>query len=531
MKKHLYAFIFLFLAGTCLSFAQQRSDDELYFRRIASTLGSDEFGGRQPMTEYETKTLDFLVDEFKKLGLEPANGDSYFQDVPLLKSKCTVVGGIIPFKTRKGTLKFESAKDILVWTGKPVEKIELKKVPVVFAGFGIVAPEYGWNDYAGLDVKGKIVVVLINDPGFYVPTLFRGHNMTYYGRWTYKFEEASRQGAAGVLIIHDTAPASYGWNVIQASNSGKRLESLSNTRNAEQVDFKGWITLDKAKELFANCGTSYESMLQAALEPGFRAREMGVTANAKLSIEYEEKITKNVAGILPGTDLKDEYVVYSAHWDHFGYGNPVKGDSIYNGASDNASGVAGIMLIAKKFGEMKARPRRSIMFFVPTAEESGLYGSEYYVRHPLVPLDKTSININFDAIAPRPHSTTLRVRGMGDSDADEYVYIAAAAQGRVVNTDCDMSNGMYFRSDHFNFVRVGVPTVIAYGGFDGPHPASITEYQGSYHTPQDEYSDSWDCTGTMDDLYLNLAIGLGIANAEKFPKWNPASTYQRANQQ
>lgn len=511
----------LLLAGALSLQAQtvQRSADERFFREQTKTLASDAFGGRKPLTHYEQKTVDYIADAYKQLGLQPANGGSYFQQVPLLDVTTRLRGGSLTVSTPKGKLKLKDLDDIVVWSPQTKKRLNLNNLEFVFAGFGINAPEYGWNDYKGLDARGKIVVVLVNDPGYYNPSLFRGHNMTYYGRWIYKFEEASRQGAAGVLVVHDTKPTSYGWNVVQASYAQNKEELVSDKGNRDQVQFKGWITKAKAEALFAADGHSYDELLKKALDKDFKSIPLHARASVSLQNTFFTGKSNNVAGILPGTDLKDEYVVYSAHWDHFGVGKPVNGDSIYNGASDNASGVAALLTIAKKFKESGRQPRRSILFLAVTAEEAVLLGSQYYIEHPLVPLKNTVVDINFDGVAPRPASRDVVLGAPGDATTDDYVYLAAAAQGRKVVTSSENTGGGYYRSDHFSFARAGVPVVLAGGGFDTIDPKAPKRDRSRYHQPSDEYEDQWDVSGSLDDIHLNYAIGLAIANADKRPQW------------
>lgn len=516
-------FTLLALIGAISSASAQNtqpSADEIFFRTQTKTIASDEFGGRKPLTAYEDKTIRYIAGEFEKLGLRPGNGDSYFQRVPLLDVTTRAKGGFIPITTQKGKIKLKDLEDVVIWSPQTKERVSLKNLEFVFAGFGIHAPEYGWDDYKVLDAKGKIVVVLVNDPGFYDTSLFQGHDMTYYGRWIYKFEEASRQGAAGILVVHDTKPASYPWNVVQASWAKNKEELVSDKGNQDQVLVKGWITKDKAEELFASAGYTYEDLLKKALRKDFKS----IPLHAKTSVTLNNKLivgdSHNVAAVLPGTDLKDEYVIYTAHWDHFGIGKPVDGDSIYNGASDNASGIGALLTVAKKFTELDVKPRRSILFLAVTAEEAVLLGSQYYVEHPLVPIEKTVVNINFDGMAPQPATNDLILGAKGDSDTDDYVYVAAAAQGRKVVTSQNNTGGGYFRSDHFSFAKVGIPVVLAKGGRDLKNPDAVRRNRNVYHQPADEYSDSWDVSGSLNDIYLNFAVGLSIANSDKRPQWN-----------
>jgi Zn-dependent M28 family amino/carboxypeptidase len=517
----------LFLIGTGTTIKAQFATDEELFRNAIQTLASDEFGGRKPLSQHEPLTVRYIADQFQSLGLVPANGDSYFQNVPLLSVHTQVKKGNIVVNGKKGNVTLQPFSDYVLWSQRAEKNLKLSKADYVFVGFGINAPEYGWNDYEGLDVKGKIVLVLVNDPGFYDDKLFRGKNMTYYGRWTYKFEEANRQGAAGALVVHETAAASYDWSVVQNSWVGKNLSLYSED---EALMFKGWLTGNITKTLFEKAGLSYEEALAAAKKKGFKSFTLGLKSTVELINDAKIENSANVAGVLEGTDLKDEYIVYSAHWDHFGIGTPIDGDSIYNGASDNASGVAGLFVIANRFRQLEQRPRRSILFLSVTGEESGLLGSEYYATHPLFPLDKTVINLNMDMYAPKSRTQDVILVAGGDSDTDNYVVEVAAAQGRAVKPAVNQTAGGYFRSDHFNFAKVGVPVVLAQGGSD--YLKAVEEQQAkhgtksTYHQPSDEYHAWWDVAGSLDDIYLYYGIGLRLANDGYFPQWSEGSAYK-----
>ena len=516
------------IAASSIAQVAPRSEDEIYFRAQTERIASDNFGGRKPLTQYEDSTINYIAGEFAALGLKPANGASYFQNVPLLDVTTRSSKGYITVKPKQGKpIKLKDYEDIVVWSPQPQKRLDLKNLEFVFAGFGINAPEYGWNDYDGLDAKGKVVVVLVNDPGYYDTSLFKGHDMTYYGRWIYKFEEAVRQGAAGILVVHDTEPASYPWTVVQASWAKNKEELISDKGNRDQVQFKGWITRDKADELFEAAGYTYDDLLAKALQKGFKNIPLNEVASVTLVNDFFTGNSHNVAAILPGSELPNEYVVYTAHWYHFGIGKPVNGDSIYNGAADNASGVGALLTIAKKFVEQPVPPRRSILFLAVTAEEAVLLGSQHYVEHPLVPLDSTVVNINFDGIAPRPASYDVMLGAPGDSDTDDYVYNAAAAQGRKVVTSTENTGGGYYRSDHFSFAKVGIPVVLAGGGRNQKNPEAIGRDRSLYHQPGDQYSDAWDVSGSLDDINLNYAIGLAIANAVTPPRWTPTASYHR----
>ena len=497
-------------------------EEEMLLRQWCKTLGSDEFGGRMPMTPYEAKTINYLADEMKKLGLQPAFGNSYFQEVKTISAVCKPSGEKFKVKGSKKRVELKSPDDLVVWTARETEQVEIPKAEFVFCGFGIDAPEFNWNDYAGVDVKGKIIIAMVNDPGFYDATLFQGRNMTYYGRWTYKFEQAQRLGAAGCLVLHNTAAASYAWNVC-ATHVGSNLALYDPaTRNAGELGIKGWLHEDGCRKLFAAAGVDFDATIEAAKHPGFKSFVLKAKSDLKMEVAYEIQETCNVAGVLPGTDLKDEAVVFSAHWDHFGFGTPDEtGDPIYNGASDNGSGMAAVLMLAKKYSELPVRPRRSMVFFIPTLEESGLFGSEYYCAHPAFPMEKTAACINFDCIAPEPLTHDVVVLGGGVTELDNYIMACAGAQGRYVVFHDDNSDGWYFRSDHFNFVKKGVPAVVIEYGKDLVDPSRPNKYPRSdwYHKPSDEYKEDWDFAGTLVHVNMMFGVGLSVANADQHPRW------------
>ena len=485
------------------------------FRNWIATLGSDDFGGRKPMTPSETKTKEYLSEEFRALGLEPAFDGSYFQTVSEISTTVSIPGKGIPVKTAKGSTILSTPGDVVVWTTRGEDKVEFKNARYVFCGFGIEAPEYGWNDFDGIDVKGKILIVMVNDPGFYDANLFRGRNMTYYGRWTYKLETARRLGAAGCLILHNEAAAGYGWHVCV---NGHRENNLAlydeSTGNRDELGMRGWLNEGACRRLFELSGLDYDKALELAMKPGFKPIPLNATSSFTMNVNYRVGQTCNVGAVLPGTDLKDECVVFSAHWDHFGTGEPDEtGDAIYNGAADNGSGLAAILMIAKKMQSLP-RPRRSMLFLASTSEESGLFGSQYYCEHPSFPMEKTVTCINFDCIAPAPLTRDVCILGGGESDLDRYVIAAAAAQGRYVVFDNDNSDGWFFRSDHWNFVRRGVKAVVIKSGTDLVNPDMPNKYpQDSwYHKPNDEYRDDWDVEGAIANVNLMFSVGLSLAN-------------------
>ena len=496
-------------------------------------LSSDKYTGRMPCTEGGAMTVDYLVDQLQNLKISAGNGDSYTQDVPLL----TIDGEIsdkMNISTPKGTLEWEKGKDFVIHTQRNTENIALDNSELVFCGYGIVDEELGWNDYAGLDMKGKTAVVLINDPGYGGddPDYFKGDIMTYYGRWTYKYEEADRQGAAGLLLIHETSMAGYPWFVVQSSWQGPQ-QGLSGLDRSTDCGIKGWMSLKKAQELFEESGLDFTTEIKKARQPGFKPLPLKSKVSASLSNTYKECTSKNVIGIIPGSKYPDEYITYTAHWDHIGIGKVVEGDSIYNGALDNASGVATLLAIAEAYAQ--SPPERSTMFLFVTAEEQGLLGSEYYVKSPAVPLDKTVCNLNLDGVNPNGLMKDFTVTGLGHSEMDAYAKRHAEAQGRYVMSEQEPEKGYFFRSDHFNFAKSGVPALYGDGGYD--HMTKGKEYAkalrdsfitNNYHAPSDEFdAESWQMDGAVQDAQIYYNIGFDIANSRDWPEWNKSSEFKR----
>lgn len=503
--------------------------------RHIEQLASDDFLGRKPFTEGEEKTVQYLKEEFSELGLNPGNGDSYFQEVPLVEITGT------PSETMKisgpeGDLDLSYFEDFVALTLKPEKDISLEDSELVFAGYGIVAPEYDWNDYEGVDWEGKTAVVLVNDPGFATgdSTLFKGNEMTYYGRWTYKYEEAGRQGAAGVIIIHQTEPASYGWNVVQSGWSGAQLNLESDTPVA---DVQGWITQEAAERLFEASHLETSDFNRMALEPDFDPLPLGLSASVNVTNEISRNESRNVVALLEGDTRKDEYIIYSAHWDHLGVGRPIEGDSIYNGAVDNATGTAALLAIAEAF-QKGDRPERSIVFLAVTAEEQGLLGSAYYAENPIFPPGNTVANINIDALQSPGLMKDLTITGYGHSEMDEYATEAAREQGRYVIPDPEAEKGYFYRSDHFNFAKIGIPALYASGSYEGFEisPDSIKEMnddynENRYHQPSDNYDpETMELNGITNDVQLFYEVGLKLSNEDSFPKWYEGSEFKAARE-
>jgi Zn-dependent M28 family amino/carboxypeptidase len=497
-------------------------------------LGSDEYEGRLPGTPGEEKTLAYLQSEFERLGLQPGNAGSWFQEVPLVSItadpsvRLTVRGGDEP-KT------YAYGSQIMAWTKRVVESVDLEASEMVFVGYGVVAPEYGWNDYEGLDVEGKTVVILVNDPGYATqdPELFNGNSMTYYGRWTYKYEEAARQGAAAAFIVHETAPAAYPWGTVEASWSGPQFDMVPEDNNMSRVKVEGWLQLDVAREIFAMAGQDYDQLKEQAAQRGFRAVPLGLTASMGIRNTIARSISHNVLAVLPGTDRADEYIVYMSHWDHLGRDPSLEADQIYNGALDNATGVAGLFELAEAFMSLGTRPQRSILFMSVTAEEQGLLGSAYYAANPVYPPEKTVAAINMDGLNVLGPMRDIFVIGYGNSELDGYLVAAAATQDRIVEPDAEPEKGFFYRSDHFPLAKHGVPAL--YTGTGNDHVEHGEEWTrqkkdewraANYHKPSDEYSPDWDLTGAVDDLQLLFIVGYRLASESTFPNWREGTEFK-----
>lgn len=534
--KNVIFLIAIGLLASCSSTPDGReaaqSIDSAGIAQHVAILSSDDFQGRKPFTDGEKKTIEYLRNQLTSMGIRPGNGDSYFQEVPMVEIRH------LPFTTAtiahpSKSLKLKYGDDIAVRTTRAEEEIVVHASPVVFAGYGIVAPEYGWNDYAGLDVKGKTVVVLVNDPGFATKdsTLFKGNTMTYYGRWTYKYEEAARQGAAGCLIVHETAAAGYPWGVVQNGWSGSKL-FLKTDGPSHACAVEGWIPQATAEQLLKTEGHEYAALTASAARRGFRPLELKSTFSISWKNELKESVSHNVIGRKPGTDRGDEVIVYTAHWDHFGIGRAVDGDSIYNGAVDNASGTAVVLELARAFSQTQTS--RSVVFLLVTAEEQGLLGSQYYTEHPIFPLQKTVAAVNIDALAPLGKMKDVTAVGYGQSDLDELVHELASAQGRYVLADPHPEKGFYFRSDHFNFARHGVPAAYVSGDYE--HAMHGIEWvqekqklytSKHYHQPSDEFHPAeWNFDGIVDDARLFFAIGFRLATSSSFPQWKDGSEFK-----
>lgn len=509
--------------------------DEKLIEKHLATLASDEFEGRKPVSKGEELTVNYIKDQLKLSGIAPGNGASYFQDVPLLEIDGTMSESM-RIKTKKKVMDLKQLKDFVIHTQRKQEKIALNDSELVFCGYGIVDNENGWNDYAGLDMKGKTAVVLVNDPGFGSenPEFFKGNTMTYFGRWTYKYEEADRQGADGLLLIHETSSAGYPWFVVESSWTGGQ-QGLDQGPKAKDCGVKGWITLDVAKELFDASGLDLAKQIRAARVKGFKPVPMQAQVSASLTNTFKAENSKNVVGLIKGSEKPDEYVVYTAHWDHLGKVEDMKGDNIYNGALDNASGTATVLAIADAFAKSKVKPKRSTVFLFVTAEEQGLLGSEYYSNNPIYPLEKTVCNLNMDGVNPAGKMKDLTIIGKGHSEMDEIAEVEAKKQGRYVMNESEPEKGFFFRSDQFNFAKKGVPVLYAEGNYEHWDKGVdyVTKFKDTYtaeryHQPSDEYDpEDWNMGGMIQDGQLFLNIGWYMVNSDRWPKWYPESEFKR----
>jgi Zn-dependent M28 family amino/carboxypeptidase len=497
-------------------------------------LASDEFEGRAPASPGETKTINFLRDEFEKLGVQPGNGASFFQEIPMVVSTPDASSGL-HIKGGKKPIDLTSDEEFVAFTLRVAEEVTLADSEVIFAGYGIIAPEYDWNDYQGLDVQGKTVVVLVNDPGYATgdPALFTGRAMTYYGRWTYKYEEAARQGASGVFIVHETGPAAYPWSVVQTGRTGPQFNLISADNNMSRCAVEGWLHLEAARKIFSSAGLDYDRAKVAAAKRGFKAIPLGLKASLALKNSLKKVASNNVIAVLPGSKRPDEVVIYMAHWDHFGRNPALQGDQIFNGALDNATGTAALLELAGAFRKLRRPPDRSVVFLAVTGEEQGLIGSAYYAAHPVYPPVQTAAVINMDALNIYGPMKDITVVGYGLSGLDRYIEAAAKEAGRTVNPDPTPEKGSYFRSDHFPFAKQGIPAVYPSGGTDNVEHGrewTLAEREKwiaeNYHKPSDEFDPDWDLSGAIDDLRLLFKVGYRLAMDTAFPNWKEGTAYK-----
>jgi Zn-dependent M28 family amino/carboxypeptidase len=505
------------------------------------TLSADEFEGRAPGSAGEEKTVAFLVERFKQLGLKPGNPDgTYIQNVPLVGITSDPK---LSFALDGQTLALENVNEFVGPSSRLTPEVATKDSEVVFVGYGVVAPEYGWDDYKGVDVKGKTVVMLINDPpvtkadGSPDDAIFKGKAMTYYGRWTYKYEIAAEKGAAACLIVHETGPAAYPFAVIIGSRSRENFEIAALDGNITHVGMEGWLTVDAARKLFTAAGKDYDTLKAAAVRKDFHPVTLAAKASFKVSNLLRNVASKNVAAVLPGSDpkLRNEYLVYTAHWDHLGKDDRLQGDQIYNGAADNAAGTAVLLELARAYASLPAdqRPKRSILFLSVTAEEKGLLGSRYYANNPLYPLDHTLANINIDGANPFGPTSDMATIGFGASTIDDIGIAVARAQGRDMQAEAHPERGGYYRSDHFEFAKVGVPSYYPKNGqaYIGM-PADFAEKTAAdyiakrYHKVSDEVQPDWTFEGAAQDTAFLYEVGLRITNGDTWPEWRAGNEFK-----
>ncbi len=497
------------------------------------TLASDDFQGRAPATKGEEKTTAYIAEQFKNMGLKPGYNGSYLQPAQLVRIDPVHVSEMT-FSGDKAPAPFQYREQMFTWTTRVTEFSEVKDSDMVFVGYGVVAPEYGWNDYEGLDVKGKTVVMFVNDPGFATkdPNLFTGEAMTYYGRWTYKFEEAARQGAAMALIIHETDAASYGWEVV-AKGSATKFDLVNPNKNADRNAVDGWITSDAANQIFARMGETIDSMRKKALSKDFAPIPLNLKASVSVKNNVQELVSNNVVGYIEGTEKPEEVVLYTAHWDHLGvdFSNP--NDKVFNGAQDNASGTGGLIALAEYFSK-QPKPKRSVAFIALTAEERGLIGSAWYAKNPIWPVNKTVAGINMDVLNVYGPMKDVVVVGKGASDLDDMVETYAKQQGRYLTKEPNPAAGNYYRSDHFNLAKVGVPMLYIEGGVDSVVHGKewgLEQHHNytkcCYHKVADEFQDSWDLRGAQQDLFLFYKVGAQIANDPTlWPNWKEGKEFK-----
>jgi Zn-dependent M28 family amino/carboxypeptidase len=494
-------------------------------------LSSDKFEGRAPSSKGEELTLDYLTQQLTAVGFKPGNGDSFLQAVPMVSIEAS------PDMTLSiGDKDYQYGPEMVMGSSRISDFEQLKDSELVFVGYGVNAPEYNWNDYEGLNVKGKTVVILVNDPGFATqdPALFNGNAMTYYGRWTYKYEEASRQGAEGAIIIHETAPASYNWSVVEHSWTGPQFGFVREDLNKGRVAVEGWVNSEVAKELFANAGLNFEQAKIEAAKGSYHIDMGDLNASITVNNTVKESVSYNFIATLPGSSKPDEHILYTAHWDHLGKDTSLTGDQVYNGAVDNASGTGALIEVAEAFAKLPVAPERSITIMAVTAEEQGLLGSKYYAANPIIPAAKTVANINMDALGVNGRSSDVSVYGLGQSELDNFLKTAAKKQGRIIAGDPRPAAGIYYRSDHFAFANIGIPALYAKSGTTPADEATkvlrakLNERLGEcYHNLCDEYNDAWDMSGAVEDIQAFYAIGYQLSKENVWPQWSKTSEFKR----
>ncbi|MFN5086646.1 MAG: M28 family metallopeptidase [Novosphingobium sp.] len=507
---------------------------------MVKTLSSDEFEGRSPGTAGEETTVAYLIERFKAAGLQPGNKGSWTQDVPTVEITASNMAGLA-ITGRASTMLFAPGKDFVAGSYRAIDRTAIADAELVFVGYGINAPELGWNDYAGVDMKGKVAVILVNDPDYETATEdgpFKGRRMTYYGRWTYKFEEAARQGARAALIVHDTFPAAYGWNVVESSWTGAQYFVQKANKGMDQTEANGWIQKGVAEAILKAAGRDLTQLTAAAKQKGFKPVPLGLKATMNFDNTLRTAMSKNVIGLLPGKKRPDEYVLYTAHWDHLGRCKAnAKGDDICNGAVDNATGTAMLAAIAE--ANVKAGPAdRSQVFLAVTLEESGLLGSEYYAANPVYPLAKTVGGVNMDALSPGSPSRDFQVVGGDKSELTRYVGAVTKAMGLTQSPESDIERGYYYRSDHFSFAKRGVPMFNlgrgndwVNGGKAAGEAAAKRYNEEAYHGPEDEFDPNWDWSGMLQDGELFFRLGRSLAMTSDWPNWHPTDEFRAIRDQ
>jgi len=506
------------------------------FTQMVKVLASDEFEGRAPGTRGETLTVEYIRDHMQRIGLQPGNGDSWFQAVPMVITR-TEPNTLLTIQHNDETQReLILGTDVVIGTRRGLHHIHIENSELVFVGYGVDAPEHQWNDYPpGQSWKGKTVIMLVNDPGFHTNDehLFEGRRMTWYGRWVYKFEEAARKGAAAAFIIHDESGAGYDWEVVKNSWSGAQYDLPIHLDNEPRLQAQGWLSHKTADELFSASGLNLEEIYQTSSQIGFSPISLNTTFSLDLHSTIEENQSPNVIGVLPGNGRADEAVLYMAHWDHLGKQEDKPGDNIYNGAIDNASGVAGMLEIAAFMAEKTPPPQRSVIFMATTLEEAGLLGSHYYTKQPTFPLHKIAGVINIDALSVSGRTRDITVTGLGSSDLEELLEKQAAEQGRYVQEEEAVQSGFYFRADHFSFAKAGVPAIYPSGGIDLINGGRVVGRRAAedyarnrYHSPSDEYNPNWNLDGLLQDLHLLHDVGWELANSTHWPHWYEGNPFK-----
>jgi Zn-dependent M28 family amino/carboxypeptidase len=502
-------------------------------------LSSDEYEGRSPGTRGEELTVNYLTEQFKRMGLKPGNPDgTYVQNVPLVGFATQAT---MTLSSAGASKTLTPLTDYVAVSRHFQPEVRVDNSDIVFVGYGVVAPEYGWDDYKDVDVRGKTIVMLINDPAVPLandaskldPNIFKGNAMTYYGRWTYKYEIASEKGAAAAIIVHETGPAGYPWEVVSGSWGRENFDIRNPRGPGNRVKVESWITLDRAKELLQASGQNFDELKRAAVRKDFRPVALNAKASFHLRNTVRDVQSHNVVAKLEGSDKRDEYIVYSAHWDHLGRDPNLTGDQIYNGALDNASGTSAMLEIAQAFTQLRDKPRRSIIFLAVTAEEKGLLGAKYYGNNPLYPLNKTLANINMDGVNQWGRTSDLVIVGYGNSTMDDLLTEAAARQGRTIIPDPEPEKGFFYRSDHFEFAKQGVPALYTDAGVTyvgkpaGYGDQKRDQYTANdYHKPSDEIKPDWDLTGAVDDAQLMFMVGYRVAQSDVWPEWKPGTEFR-----